>query len=106
MPVTVYVTDVPLVMDTSCIPDEQWIEHGPGLFRVVVGGEQAWEICLDHWHGMSWRQIGDKHGVSHMTARRWVTIAKQNMRQAGLNADAVRGYATASQSQGAASGSF
>lgn len=80
-------------MDITCFPDQVWIDSGPGLFRVVVGGDHVWQIILDHWSGVSWRDIEAKHGIPQTTARRWVTIAKQNMRQAGLNADAVRGYA-------------
>lgn len=80
-------------MNLSCIPDSVWIDRGPDLFRVVVGGDRVWEIVLDHWRGRTWREIEDIHGVPRETARRWVTVAKQNMRQAGLDADAVRGCA-------------
>lgn len=81
-------------MDYRSLPDDIWIEKGPDLFRVVIGGDRVWDIIVSHWRGHSWRQIEEEHGVPRETARRWVTIAKQNLRQAGLDADAVRSVAT------------
>ena len=76
-------------MDLSTIPDHVWIERGPDMFRVLVGGQHVWDIILDHWQGMSWREIEAKHNVPRETARRWVTVAKQQLRQAGCDADAI-----------------
>ena len=78
---------------TFNLPDDVWIEHGPRLFIALVGGQVVWDIVVDHWRGLSLRQIEDKHDVSHMTASRWIRQAKVKMREAGLDADAVRGYA-------------
>lgn len=80
-------------MQWNNIPDEVWIEAGPRLFIALVGGQSVWDIMLDYWKGMSLRDIEDKHGVNYVTAHRWIRQAKVKMREAGLNADAVMGYA-------------
>jgi transposase len=63
------------------------------MFIALVGGDSVWQIIQDHWEGLSLRQIEDKHGVPRMTVSRWIRQAKIKMREAGLNADAVKGYA-------------
>lgn len=80
-------------MDMHSLPDDDWIEFGPRMFIVMIGGQAVWDILLDHWSGLSLRDIESKHGISHMTAKRWIRQAKVKMREAGLNADAVKGYA-------------
>lgn len=80
-------------MQWNNLPDDVWIEAGPRMFIVLVGGQSVWEILLDHWAGLSLRQIEDKHGVTHVTASRWIRQAKVKIREAGLNADAIKGYA-------------
>jgi len=80
-------------MDTSTLPDEIWIDCGPRMFIALIGGQATWDIVVDHWRGLSLRQIEAKHGVNYRTASRWIRQAKVKMRQAGLNADAVKGYA-------------
>jgi len=80
-------------MQWNNIPDDVWVEAGPRMFIALVGGQSVWDIVLDHWNGHSLRQIEERHGVNHVTAMRWIRQAKVKMREAGLNADAVKGYA-------------
>ena len=80
-------------MNLSYFPDDVWIERGPNILLALIGGQCVWDIMLDHHAGMSDRDIEAKHGVPKTTARRWIRQAKVKMREAGLNADAVKGYA-------------
>jgi len=80
-------------MRLDSLPEQVWIESGPQMFTALIGGEDVWDMMSAYWKGESLRNIADRHGVSHVTVNNWIRRAKVKMREAGLNADAVRGYA-------------
>lgn len=80
-------------MNPQTFPDDVWIQHGPAMFIALIGGDTVWAIVVDHVNGMSDREIAQRHNVPKTTARRWIRQAKVKMRQAGLNAEAIQGYA-------------
>lgn len=65
--------------------NEDRIKHFDGVFLTMIGGEDVWDMLVDHYRRESYRTIADKHGVSHMTVRQWVTQAKAAIRRAGLD---------------------
>ena len=71
-------------MELTIITDEDRLAHFDRVLIELVGGPDVWRMLVDHHHGHSYRAIGQLYGVSHMTARRWITSGKAAMRRAGL----------------------
>ena len=75
-----------LTVELSILTDEDRIAHFDRVFVELLGGDDVWRMLVDHYQGYGYRVIGKNHGVSHMTARRWITSAKAAIRRVGLDA--------------------
>ncbi len=71
-------------MELQALTDNDRIQHFDRVFIELVGGDSVWQMMVDHHAGHSYRTIGEMNGVSHMTARRWITVGKAAMRRAGM----------------------